>query len=52
MDKNITIKQFFNNRYIKYIKGALIIDLENKKNKKMCRLKEEIADYYFNKKLF
>ena len=35
MDKNITIKQPFNNRYIKYIKKALIIDLED--------LKEETA---------
>ena len=31
LDKNITIKQPFNNRYIKYIKGALIIDLNNLK---------------------
>ena len=35
LDKNITIKQLFNNRYTKHIKGALIIDLNN--------LKEESA---------
>ena len=31
MDKNITIKQPPNNRHTEYIKGALIIDLENLK---------------------
>ena len=29
MDKNIIIKQPFNNRYTKHIKGALIMDLDN-----------------------
>ena len=29
LDKNITIKQPFNNRHTKYIKGALIIDLKD-----------------------
>ena len=29
MDKNITPKQLFNNKQIKHIKGALIINLEN-----------------------
>ena len=29
MDRNITIKQPFNNRYTKYIKRALIIDLKD-----------------------
>ena len=29
LNKNITIKQPFNNRHTKHIKGALIIDLNN-----------------------
>ena len=29
LNKNITIEQPFNNGHIKYIKGALIIDLNN-----------------------
>ena len=33
MDKNITIKQLFNNKYTKYIKRALIIDLDDLKKK-------------------
>ena len=37
LDKNITIEQPFNNRYTKYIKGALIINLDN--------LKEESAGW-------
>ena len=31
LDKNITIEQPFNNRHTKYIKGALIMDLDNLK---------------------
>ena len=33
LNKNITIKQPFNNRYTKYIKGALIINLDNLEEK-------------------
>ena len=33
VDKNITIEQPFNNRYTKDIKGALIINLKNLKDK-------------------
>ena len=33
LDKNITIKQPFNNRHTKYIKRALIIDLEDLEEK-------------------
>ena len=29
LNKNITIKQSFNNRYTKHIKGALIMDLKD-----------------------
>ena len=32
LDKNITIKQLFNNRHTKHIKGVLIIDLEDLKD--------------------
>ena len=50
MDKNIIIKQPFNNRHTKYIKGALIIDLEDLE-KKRYKLKKKMADYYPSKKL-
>ena len=33
LNKNITIEQPFDDRYIKYIKGALIIDLNNLEEK-------------------
>ena len=36
LNKNITIEQPFNNRHTKYIKGVLIMDLNN--------LKEESTD--------
>ena len=50
MDENIIIKQPFNNRHTKYIKRALIIDLKDLEKKKR-RLKKEIVNYYFSKRL-
>ena len=50
MDKNNIIKQPFNNRYTKYIKEALIIDLE-KILKKNYKLEKKMVDYYFSKRL-
>ena len=49
----MTIKQPFNNKYTKYIKGALIINLKNlkKKKKRNYRLEKKIANYYPNKRL-
>ena len=39
LDKNITIKQPFNDRHTKYIKGALIMDLNNLKEKSIGQRK-------------
>ena len=37
MDENIAIEQPFNNRYTKYIKGALIIDPEDLEDEDAAR---------------
>ena len=51
VDKNITIEQPFNNRYTKYIKGVLIIDLNNLKEeftgqRKKWQITILVKDYF------
>ena len=53
LNKNITIKQPFNNRYTKYIKGALIMDLDNLEEESIGQRKKWqitiLAKDYFEK---
>ena len=51
LNKNITIKQPFNNRHIKYIKGALIINLDNLEEESIGQRKKQqitilVKDYF------
>ena len=50
-NKNITPKQPFNNKQIKHIKGALIMNLKDLKKTRKLRLEKKMANHYSSKRL-